>query len=312
MKASSADPDFAIEVVDDLYRYRQKRTKVAWLLWSLTGIFGGHRFYLGDFLWGVAFLFTAGGGLFLWLWDAFQLRQLVSEHNEREAARQQAGLPPQSVEFLPPAAHLDLDARPAWAAKRATRMALVGATLLLGVIGFTMGVVSGATGVLEPLITMAVFMVTALVVARWPAMRRLPVLGQLSRWHHRLRLYYFSTDPGSIWWQAARPFVGIFVAPWHKPSRVEVRLYLQIGVAFAILFVALDLYELRDYGFWASFGLTLAELAQTVVYIYLFVAPVGAILLTQQLLARKDGVVVMMCLVTLAWVWVGLSLVGAI
>ena len=162
------------------------------------------------------------------------------------------------------------------------------------------------------IIIMIVLMATTLVSARWPGMRNIPVLRELTRWNHRLRLYYLTTDPGSTWMLAARPIVGVFIAPWRKQSRAEVRLYLQLGIAFGMAFTVMDAYELRDSGFWVAFGLSLAELAQTVVYTYVFVAPVGAILITQQLLARKDWVVLLMCLTTLFTGYLGLLIVGAV
>ena len=159
---------------------------------------------------------------------------------------------------------------------------------------------------------MAVFMVITLVAARWAWLRNVPLLGGLSRWNHRLRLYYFTTDPGGVWALAARPVAAVLVAPWRQKSRVEVRLYLQIGIAFGVLFAAIDVYELRDAGFWKAFGLSLAELAQTVVYTYVLVAPAGAILLTQQLLARIDWVVLVMSVTTLGCGYLGLRMVGAV
>ena len=307
-----ADPDFAQAVVDDLYRYRTKRTSVAWALLILTGILGGHRFYLGQGGRGLLYLLSAGGGLVLWLRDFGLIKQLVSEYNAREEAAQQSGMPPQALKFLPPIAEINLQAPPLWAARRSGRSVLVGGSILLLILGLSMGTIAGATGVIEPLVIMVLFMAITLVAARLPLLRKVPILAGLSRWNHRLRLYYFTTDPGSVWMLAARPYVGLLIAPWRAQSRAEVRLYLQLGLTFGVGFMALDLYELREYGFWASFGLIVAELAQTVVYTYVFVAPVGAILLTQQLIARKDGVVLLMSLATLGCAYVGLWLVGAV
>ena len=312
MNTPVADPDFAQEVVADLYRYQRKRTSTARLLLIFTGILGGHRLYVGKPLSALLFFLTGGGALFLWLWDFTQVKRLVAEYNQVEDERQQAGLPPQALSFLPPLQELDLNAPPAWAERRDGRAVLFGGFALLAFIGLAMGAIAGATGVFEPPIIMVVFMIITLVAARWPSMRNLPVLGDLSRWNHRLRLYYFTTDPGSIWLLATRPYIGILIAPWRKKSRAEVRLYLQIGVAFGIVFTAFDIYEVRDSSFWTGFGLTLAELAQTVIYTYMFVAPVGAILLTQQLLARTDRVVVMMCLTNLLCGYMGLLAVGAL
>ncbi len=306
------DPDFAQEVIADLYRYRHKRLSVAWLLLLLTGVFGGHRFYLGQPLWGLVYLLSVGGGLVLWIWDFKRLRRLVTQYNQIEDQCRQAGLPPQSLSWLPPIHALNLNDPPNWMERRGSRVVLLGGTFLLAMLGFAMGVVAGASGVLEPLIILIAFMAVTLVSARWAAMRNIPILGELSRWNHRLRLYYFTTDPGSVWALAARSIVGVFIAPWRKRSRVEVRLYLQIGVAFGLTFATFDLYQVYQSGFWKGVTQTLAEFAQTIVYTYVFVAPVGAILLTQQLLARKDRVVVMMCLVNLLCCWIGLMLVGAI
>ena len=248
----------------------------------------------------------------LWWRDFFRVKKLVDEYNETESLLRDQRMPPQSLSFLPPRDELDLTQPPVWASQRDSRGVLVGGTLLLALFGFVMGVIMGATGVFEPSIIMIVFMLVTLIAARWPGMRHVPLLGQLSRWNHRLRLYYFSTDPGSVWLLAARPFIGIAIAPWQKKSRAEVRLYLQIGLAFALVFAAFDLYEMNERGFWVGFGLMMAELGQTIVYTYAFVAPVGAILLTQQLLARKDYVIPMMCLLNLACGYLGLRLLGGI
>jgi hypothetical protein len=61
--------------------------RVAWLLWCLTGLFGGHRFYLGDTGRSIAMLFTLGG-LGVWaLLDAFFVARRVRTVNaERRAA----------------------------------------------------------------------------------------------------------------------------------------------------------------------------------------------------------------------------------
>lgn len=48
------------------YERRKKGTGPLWLLWWLTGIFGGHRYYLGEYGWAIAhtfiFLFTLIAG----------------------------------------------------------------------------------------------------------------------------------------------------------------------------------------------------------------------------------------------------------
>lgn len=39
----------------------RKETRTAYVLWLLTGLLGGHRFYLGDTGRSIAMLFTLGG-----------------------------------------------------------------------------------------------------------------------------------------------------------------------------------------------------------------------------------------------------------
>ena len=307
---ADVDPDFAEEVVDDLYRYKHKKVSTARLWLLFTGILGGHLFYLGKPKRGVLYFLTAGGILVLWLRDFGRLRRLVNQYNEDEDACQSKGQPPQALSFLPPKASLDLDELPKWSGRRDSRAVLLGGSALLVLIGFVMGVITGATGVWEPSVIIMVLMVVTLIAARWPSMHRVPVLGELSRWNHRLRLYYFSTDPGSVWLLAARPYYGLAIGPWSKQARAEVKLYLQLGVPFALLFLVFDVLEMQESGFWVGFGLMVAEFAQTVVYTYVFIAPIGAILITQQLLARKDRVVVLMCLLNLSFGYLGYWLVG--
>ncbi|MDI6105670.1 TM2 domain-containing protein [Actinoplanes sp. NEAU-A12] len=69
------------------YASVRKQTRVAWLLWALTGVIGGHRFYLGDTGRSIAMLFTLGG-LGVWtLLDAFFVgRRVRAVNRERRAA----------------------------------------------------------------------------------------------------------------------------------------------------------------------------------------------------------------------------------
>ncbi|GAA0468053.1 hypothetical protein Ade02nite_78850 [Paractinoplanes deccanensis] len=64
-----------------------KDARVAYGLWLVTGIFGGHRFYLGDTGRSVAMLFTLGG-LGVWtLADVFFVgRRVRAVNRERRAA----------------------------------------------------------------------------------------------------------------------------------------------------------------------------------------------------------------------------------
>lgn len=64
----------------------QKNTRVAYGLWLVAGIFGGHRFYLGDTGRSIAMLFTLGG-LGVWaLLDGLVLARRVRAVNQSRRA----------------------------------------------------------------------------------------------------------------------------------------------------------------------------------------------------------------------------------
>ena len=308
----NADPDFSAEIVAELYRYRHKRFSVAVTLAVLGGIFGVHRFYLGKTLTGILMLLTGGGGLFWWFSDLFRIRKMVEAFNKEEGTRADTQQPPQGMGFLPPKGELNLIGPPAWAAKRRGRIQVVGSAVVLSLIGLSMGAISGATGIYEPVLTILVFVAVTLTAARWKGISRIPVLSGLSRWNHRLRLYYHTVDPGSIWLLALRPLTGVLFAPWKPRARAEVRLYLQLGVVFSLPFALLDMLEVSESeSLGAGFGLMVAEFIQTLVYTYAFVAPTGALLTTQLLLSRRDRVVWTLSAVTVVCIYLGLLAVGA-
>ncbi|MEM1188484.1 MAG: TM2 domain-containing protein [Pseudomonadota bacterium] len=305
----AADPDFSPEVVADLYRFRPRNLWTARFLAVLLGPSGAHRFYCGKPASAVLMLFTVGGGLVWWIWDLFHLRAMVAASDARDREREAMGQPPRGMGFLPPQDKLRLNQTPHWAPRRAGRGRVLGSVLVLGLIGLALGSVTGATGFYEPVVVLALFIVISLVAARIPGLTRIPILNALVRWVHRLRLFYHSVDPGSLWLLAARPIFGVFVAPWQPKARAEVRLHLQFGGIVVVLFTLWDVLELlQGGGFWVGFGRLLAQFAQTLVFTYLFVAPASAILTTQLLLARRDAVVWMLSAVTLGAIVAGLRL----
>lgn len=309
----NADPDFSAEIVDDLYRYRRKSLAVAIVLAALGGIFGAHRFYLGKSLTGILMLLTGGGSLFWWAWDLFHLRTMVEAFNKEEDTRANTQQPPQGLGFLPPKHELKLSGPPAWADKRRGRIQVVGSAIVLSLIGLSMGAISGATGIYEPVVITLVFIAVTLTVARWKGVSRIPVLSGLSRWNHRLRLYYHNVDPGSIWLLALRPFTSVIIAPWQARARAEVRLYLQLGVVFSLLFAFFDMLQMSESeSLGDGFRTMVGEFFQTLVYTYAFVAPVGALLTTQLLLSQRDHVVWRLSAVTVIFIYLGLLTVGAV
>ena len=54
---------------------------LAYGLWALFGLIGGHRFYLGHYGWGFIYLITGGLFGFGWLFDGFTLPGMVDSHN---------------------------------------------------------------------------------------------------------------------------------------------------------------------------------------------------------------------------------------
>ncbi|MEL7047086.1 MAG: TM2 domain-containing protein, partial [Pseudomonadota bacterium] len=244
----AADPDFSPEVVADLYRYRPRSLWTARFLAVLFGPIGAHRFYCGKPASAVLMLLTVGGGLVWWIWDLFHLRAMVAVCDARDREREARGEPPRGMGFLPPQERLRLNQAPHWASRRAGRGRVLGSVLVLSLIGLALGSVSGATGFYEPVVVLTLFILISLVAARVSGLTRIPVLNALVRWVHRLRLFYHTVDPGSLWLLAARPIYGVFVAPWQPKARAEVRLHLQFGGIVVVLLTLWDVLELLQGG----------------------------------------------------------------
>lgn len=313
MNKFSADPDFSKQVIDDLYRYKHKYLVVARILVIFFGIFGAHRFYMNRPLTATLMLLSAGGVFVWWFYDVMRIKNIVNERNRAEKERLATGEPPATLGFLPIKQSLKLDEPPAWVSKRSSRSRVYGTLFLLCLVGFVLGTVSGASGTLEPSIILFIFIVASLTAARWGYASRIPVVAGLTRWVHRLRLYYYSVDPGNIWLLGLRPLYGVFIAPFFKKSRAEVGLYLELSVFFSLAFFISDLLEILQYdSLWAGISLAIAELIQTIIYTLLFVAPVGALLTTQILLSRKDWVIWVLGAACLFFMYLGMALVGAV
>ena len=306
----AADPDFSPEVVADLYRYRPRSVWTAALLAALLGPVGAHRFYCGKPITAMLMVFTLGGGLLWWIRDLLHLRAMVDASNAVDREREAVGLPPRGMGFLPPQEKLQLDQAPHWAARRAGRGRVLGSAFVLGFIGLALGSATGAIGFYEPVVVLTLFILISLVAARVPGLTRVPVLNALVRWMHRLRLFYHTVDPGSLWLIAARPILGVFLAPWQPKARAEVRLHLQLGAVVVLLFTLWDVLELlQGGGFGSGFAMLIAQFGETLIFTYMFVAPAGAILTTQLLLAKRDVVVWILSAVTLTAIYIGLQLV---
>jgi len=253
-------------------------------------------------------LLTLGGGLLWWIADLFRLRRLVDASNEAERQREKAGLPPRAMGFLPPRSQLRLDEPPEWAPLRSGRRRVFSSVILLAIIGFALGVTSEAMAFYEPMFVLCLFILVSAVAARVRGLENIPGLNALVRWVHRLRLFYHTVDPGSVWSVVARPSLGIFFAPWRPKVRAEVRLHLQMGGLVVLVFTLFNALELVGTGgLFPGLELLLTQMLQTIVCTYLFVAPASALITTQLLLEARDPVVWLLSTITLLAMWAGFS-----
>jgi len=307
------DADFSRAVLDDLYRYPKKKRWIARVLWIPPfGTFGAHRFYLDRTATGLMQLFSAGGAGAWWLVDAFLIPGMVRTFNEDQATREKEGLPPRALSFMPPARGARLPPFPEWAAKRGGKGRVIPDLILLFLFGSLLGANTMSTGNPEPVIAVVSLIAITLLGARWDALTHIPILNSFDRWNHRLRLFYYVTDPGGPLRLAFRPIYGAIVAPFSKRARAESRLYLQLGVWFTVVFTALDLVQAMSSG--AGFTLAplslLGDMIVTLGTVYLFAAPIGAILTTHLLLERTDQLIWVMSAVSLAGVVLGMLGMG--
>ncbi|MDH3735224.1 MAG: TM2 domain-containing protein [Gemmatimonadota bacterium] len=304
------DADFSRAVLEDLYKYPKKKKWVARLLWLFTGLFGGHRFYLDRTLSAVFMMFTGGGAGAWWVVDGFLIGRLVATYNEDQESRKRTGLPPRALSFMPPLRGAYLPPEPAWAAKRSGRARLVGDAILLFFFGSVLGSMFVTNGNPEPVIAVFVLIAITLLGARWDALAELPVLRALDRWNHRLRLYYYVTDPGGPLRLAFRPLFAPIIAPFRKRARAEARLYITFGAWLTMAFTALDVTQsFGGIGVGAAALTTVqlfGDLIVTLATVYLFAAPIGAILTTHLLLERTDKLIWVLSLITVLGVVLGL------
>lgn len=303
-------PDFSRAVLDDLYTYPRKRKLVAWPLWLVTGVLGGHRFYLNRTGTGILMFLTAGGGLIWWIVDAFLLNGMVEAYNREQAQRERSGFPPIALEFMPAVGEAkQLAGRPDWAARRSGLGRLAGGAVVLTVAGMALGATTVREGTFEALLAVVALIGVTSFGARWDELARLPVLRELDRWSHRLRLYYYSNDPGGPLSLLFRPVVGPVTAVFRKRARAEVRLYLQLGAVFAIVFTLFDVAAaaaVTRSGIEFSLEPLVEDIVVTFISVYAFATPIGATLTTHLLLERTDRVVWGLSGLALAAIGVGL------
>lgn len=306
MTAPRVDPDFAREVLRELYSYPPKRKGTAWFVWAALGWAGGHRFYLGRTGTGLLMLLTGGGMGVWWIVDAFLLNDMLRAHAEEQERRRIAGEPPLELAFMPPLATDVLEQPPPWTLKHdehgTTRRSvrLAGDVLVLLIVGVVVGAVADAPGGEEAAFAATAVIGVTLLGGQVGWLDRVPLAGGLVRWSHRLRLFYYYNRPGSPPELLVRAFAGILLAPFRKRERAETRIYIQLGVGFTLLFLTIDVMQevagpLFDIGLAAVapprlLALWMREAFMTFLLIYAFVTPIGAVL-THHLLTRPTHTV---------------------
>ena len=315
---TDVDADFAEEVLAELYTYPRKRRWVAMTLWVFLGFFGGHRFYLDRHGTAVLMLFTGGGALFWWLIDGLFVSDMVRDYNTDQELRERVGLPPRELDFMPPLSRDVLAQPPAWTVTwRAAgvgwnRLRLAGDVMVLVVTGFLLAVIAGAAGVHEAVVTVVVLTVLTVAGSQVGTFGHLPVIHGLIRWSHRLRLFYYYNRPGTPIALLFRPVTATILAPFRRRDRAEVKLYLQLGGVFTLLFLMLDLLEaIAEDGLGALspmslFGLWLKEAVVTFIVIYSFATPIGAVLTLHLLMRRTHRVARALSIVVLISMVAGL------
>lgn len=78
----------------------QKKLWIAYLLWLLTGLVGGHRYYMGDRQKAILMSCTLGGLGILFVLDAFWLQSRIQEINEKIALENTARFKQYEIKFI--------------------------------------------------------------------------------------------------------------------------------------------------------------------------------------------------------------------
>lgn len=304
----------------DLYSYRRKSRLVAYLLWGVLGWFGAHRFYLERSGTGLIMLLTLGGGFIWWMADAFFIGSMVKAHDAEQAFRRHAKLPPLELAFMPPLNWEVLDRPPEWterwqAGGRLRRwLRFAGDLVVLLLAGIGLGAVASSFGVYEAVVPVLVLTLLAAAGAEAGRLSHVPALRGLVAWSHRLRLFYYYNRPGNPLALLFRPLTGAIPAPFRQRDRAEVKLYLELGAVFTLLFLLEDLVSaLLEEGTAALApvslaGLWLGEVMVNFVVIYAFLTSIGAVLTLYLLVQRSHAVPRMLSALVMGAILLGLVL----
>ncbi|MEM1128212.1 MAG: TM2 domain-containing protein [Bacteroidota bacterium] len=227
-------------LVRELHTYPLKRPLVMRLAWGMAGLFGAHRLYVGQIGWGLLMMVTLGGLGIWWARDGFHLRAMLDAYNDEQLRRQCADEPPIGMEFVPKASPAVLEALPPWAEGRQRStvrkvFSLLADFLVLLVVCMGLGAVSAGMEATNSLLAAVAVVVTINLAPVLLRYHDYPIASDLLRWDYKLRLFYHFNRPGNAAVLLTRLVVAIFMAPFTKRGRTEVRLYLEIASLFAVV-----------------------------------------------------------------------------
>jgi hypothetical protein len=216
---------------------------------------------------------------------------------------------------------------PAWTVKWHARgpvrrgIRFLGDTLVLLVSGIALGALTGVDGGLEGVFAIMALIVVTLLGGAAGWLDRVPMAGAFLRWSHRLRLFYYYNRPGSPASLLMRGITGIFAAPFRRKVREEARLYLEVGVVFALGFLSIDVVQnvagpmvsgagLAALSPFHLLGVWMQEAFVTFFVIYAFAAPIGATLTVHLLTQRTHTVPRIMGGLALLFIALGAGWIG--
>jgi len=142
-----------------------------------------------------------------------------------------------------------------------------------------------------------------------------PGFRALTRWTHRLRVFYYYNEPASPLGLLLRSAIGILWAPFRAKDRAEVRLYVELGAGFSALFLLLDLVPavlvplVSGAGFPGFQSLTegwIGQVVTTFLLTYVLAAPVGGVLTLYLLTRPRHTLPRVLALFTLAAIAMGI------
>ncbi len=289
--------------------YPHKELRITLVLWLLTGVFGGHRFYLERHGTAMLMFISGGGGLFWWIADVFLLKEMVQEFNEEQDRRKAGGLPAVGWEFIP-SVDVDFSSIPPWykdkkgAAKALGKGMIVADVVVLAVFSSYLGDFMFGRGVFQPAVAALINMIIILFGNRLMPYFHLPIVHEIIHLDYKLRLFYYFNKPGGALNLLFRPIFGLFKAPFDQKVRAEIKIYMEISAVFAAFFLVIDLL-VKLFSASLSFDNLLEnlfnKLIRDLIIIYVLVSPICATLTKHLLLGRSRIVLWLLCGITLGF-----------